>query len=113
MTLHQYFLITLAIAIFIALPIWGVIALWMYSHLTPQEKRKLGYRIVMFTSGVLTRQVPSFLLLSNASVKNKERVLSEQTKSWIVFIGSVLTSVLVSFISRYILDGIIHLVTKN
>lgn len=40
MTLHQYFLITLAIAIFIALPIWGVIALWRYSRLTPQEKHK-------------------------------------------------------------------------
>ncbi|MDZ4659248.1 MAG: hypothetical protein SH868_16875 [Bythopirellula sp.] len=39
MTLHQYFLITLAIAIFIALPIWGILALWQYSRLTPQEKR--------------------------------------------------------------------------
>ncbi len=39
-TLHQYFLIALAITMFIVLPIWSIIALWQYSRLTPQEKSK-------------------------------------------------------------------------
>jgi hypothetical protein len=37
---RDYFFIALAITVFIILPAWGVIALWRYSHLTPQERRK-------------------------------------------------------------------------
>jgi hypothetical protein len=40
MSPRDYFFITLALGMFIVLPIFGAIQLWRYSHLTPQEKRK-------------------------------------------------------------------------
>ena len=40
MSFHDYYYIALAIGVFIVLPTWGVIALWRYSRLTTQEKRR-------------------------------------------------------------------------
>ncbi len=37
---HDYFLIALAIDMFIVLPAWGAIDIWRYLSLNPQQKRK-------------------------------------------------------------------------
>jgi hypothetical protein len=39
MSLHDYYYIALAIVVFIALPLWGMVALWRYSRLSPMERR--------------------------------------------------------------------------
>ncbi len=85
MTLHQYFLIALAIAIFIALPIWGVIALWMYSRLTTQEKRRrreaqrgsTSAAIIGSTFGVLDKIIrPSV----EFQIEAQEKIVKEDEK---------------------------------
>jgi hypothetical protein len=40
MTLHDYFLIALAVVTFVIFPIWGVVQAWRYFQLSPKERRQ-------------------------------------------------------------------------
>jgi hypothetical protein len=40
MTLHDYFLIAVAVITFVILPIWGVVQAWRYLQLSPKERRQ-------------------------------------------------------------------------
>jgi hypothetical protein len=39
MSFHDYYIIALAIGVFIVLPTCGMVALWRYSRLSPKERR--------------------------------------------------------------------------
>jgi hypothetical protein len=40
MTLHDYFLIAMAVVTFVIFPIWGAVQAWRYLQLSPKERRQ-------------------------------------------------------------------------